>query len=418
MAFSTGLSGLNAASKDLDVIGNNVANAATVGFKQGQAEFADIYANSLYGAGNNTVGIGTRVASIAQQFTQGDITVTNRQLDLAVSGNGFFRVSNNGTIAYTRNGQFSLDKNGYIVDANGDRLTGYLAGPNGIINSVSPVDLQIPTGDLAPTATTKITGQFNLDSRSAVNTTPFSITDPNSYTNATSLKVYDSLGNSHDVNLYFVKSSVNAVTNNATWTVYASVDGTTQVGTGPIGTMTFNSAGSLVAQTDSTGTAVTGPITLPAITYGNGASNASMTLDLSGTTQYGNTYTPNTLTQNGYSSGRLTGFTFSADGTIVGTYSNTESMALGQVALANFNNVQGLIPQGNNLWSESAASGIPIVGVPGGTNLGKLQAGAVEASNVDLTAELVHMITAQRNYQANAQTIKTEDQLMQTMVNL
>lgn len=418
MAFSTGLSGLNAASKDLDVIGNNVANAATVGFKQGQAQFADIYANSLFGAGNNTVGIGTRVSTVAQQFTQGDITVTNRQLDLAISGNGFFRVSNNGTIAYSRNGQFSLDKNGYIVDANGDHLTGYLAGPNGIINSVSPVDLQIPTGDLAPTATTKITGQFNLDSRSAVNTTPFSITDPNSYTNATSLKVYDSLGNSHDVNLYFVKSSVDATTNNATWTLYASVDGTTQVGTGPIGTMTFNSAGSLVAQAYPDGTAVTGPMTLPTITYGNGASNAAMTLNLSGTTQYGNTYTPNTLTQDGYTSGRLTGFTFNADGTIVGTYSNTKSITLGQVALANFNNVQGLIPLGNNLWAESADSGIPIVGVPGGTNLGKLQAGAVEASNVDLTAELVHMITAQRNYQANAQTIKTEDQLMQTMVNL
>ncbi|MCI3207026.1 MULTISPECIES: flagellar hook protein FlgE [Pandoraea] len=418
MAFSTGLSGLNAASKDLDVIGNNVANAATVGFKQGQAQFADIYANSLFGAGNNTVGIGTRVAAIAQQFTQGDITVTNRQLDLAISGNGFFRVSNNGTIAYTRNGQFSLDKNGFIVDSNGDHLTGYLAGPNGIINSVSPVDLQIPTGDLAPTATKKITGQFNLDSRSAVNTTPFSITDPNSYTNATSLKVYDSLGNSHDVNLYFKKTGVDATTNNATWTVYASVDGTTQVGTGAIGTLTFNSSGSLISQTDSTGATVTGPITLPTITYGNGAAQGNLTLNLTGTTQFGNSYTPNTLTQDGYSSGRLTGFTFNADGTIVGTYSNTQSMVLGQVALANFNNVNGLIPLGNNLWSESAASGIPIVGVPGGTNLGKLQAGAVEASNVDLTAELVHMITAQRNYQANAQTIKTEDQLMQTMVNL
>ncbi|MDM8354913.1 flagellar hook protein FlgE [Pandoraea communis] len=418
MAFSTGLSGLNAASKDLDVIGNNVANAATVGFKQGQAQFADIYANSLFGAGNNTVGIGTRVSTVAQQFTQGDITVTNRQLDLAISGNGFFRVSNNGTIAYSRNGQFSLDKNGYIVDANGDHLTGYLAGPNGIVNSVSPVDLQIPTGDLAPTATTKIAGQFNLDSRSPLNATAFSITDPTSYTNATSLKVYDSLGNSHDVNVYFKKTSVDPVTNNATWTVYGSVDGTTQIGAGPIGTMTFNTAGSLVSQTDSTGAAVTGPITLPAITYGNGASPATLTLNLTGTTQYGNTYTPNTLTQDGYTSGRLTGFTFNADGTIVGTYSNTKSVTLGQVALANFNNVQGLIPLGNNLWAESADSGIPIVGVPGGTNLGKLQAGAVEASNVDLTAELVHMITAQRNYQANAQTIKTEDQLMQTMVNL
>lgn len=417
MAFSTGLSGLNAASKDLDVVGNNVANAATVGFKQGQAEFADIYANSLFGAGNNTVGIGTRVSTIAQQFTQGDITVTNRQLDLAISGNGFFRVSNNGTIAYTRNGQFQLDKSGYIVDANGDRLTGYLAGPNGIVSSVSPVDLQVPQGDLAPTATSAITGQFNLDSRTSAITTPFSMSDTNSYTNGTSLKVYDSLGNSHDVNLYFVNSGTDA-SGNATWKVYGSTDGTTQLGTGPIATLTFNSSGSLTNTTDSTGATVTGPLTLPTITYGNGSSNASISLDLTGTTQYGNSYTANTLTQNGYTSGRLTGFSFSADGMIVGTYTNGQSQTLGQVALANFNNVQGLIPQGNNLWGESAASGIPIVGVPGGTNLGKLQAGAVEASNVDLTAELVHMITAQRNYQANAQTIKTEDQLMQTMVNL
>ncbi|GAB3630441.1 flagellar hook protein FlgE [Pandoraea terrae] len=407
MGFSSGLSGLNAASKDLDVVGNNVANAATVGFKQGQAQFADIYANSLYGAGNNTIGIGTKVSTVAQQFTQGDITVTNRQLDLAISGNGFFRVSNNGAVSYTRAGQFQLDKNGYIVTANADRLTGYLANGAGIINSVSPVDLKIPTGDLAPLATTSITGQFNLDSRSSTivqATTPFNLTDPTTYTNGTSLKVFDSLGNSHDVNLYFVNRGAGS------WDVYASLDGTTQIGAGPVTTMTFNTSGGL--------TAGGGPIAMPAVVYGNGAANGALSLNLGGTTQFGNTYSPNTLSQNGYTSGRLTGFTFGSDGTIQGTYSNSQTIVLGQVALANFNNVQGLIPGGNNLWQESADSGIPIVGVPGGTNLGKLQAGATEASNVDLTAELVHMITAQRNYQANAQTIKTQDQLMQTMVNM
>lgn len=417
MAFSTGLSGVNAASKDLDVVGNNVANAATVGFKEGQAQFADIYANSLFGAGNNTVGIGTRVSTIAQQFTQGDISVTNRQMDLAISGNGFFRVTNNGSVAYSRNGQFQLDKSGYIVDANGDRLTGFKPGADGTITSVSPVDLQIPQGDLAPTATSKITGQFNLDSRTPAITRPFAMTDTNSYTNGTSLKVYDSLGNSHDVNMYFQNAGTDS-SGNGVWKVYGALDGTKQLGSGPIATMTFNSAGSLVSTQDSSGSTVSGPLSLPSIDYGNGSSSGSMTLDLSGTTQYGNSYTANTLSQNGYTSGRLTGFNFNADGTIVGTYSNSQTQTVGQVALANFNNVQGLVPLGNNLYQESAASGIPIVGAPGGTNLGKLQAGAVEASNVDLTAELVHMITAQRNYQANAQTIKTEDQLLQTMVNL
>ncbi|AKJ69712.1 flagellar hook protein FlgE [Pandoraea thiooxydans] len=415
MSFSTALSGLDAASQNLDVIGNNVANASTVGFKEGEALFSDIYANSMSGSGNNQIGMGTRVTGVEQQFTQGDPTVTNQSLDLAINGNGLFRLNDNGTTVYSRNGQFQLDKNGYIVNANGDRLTGYGANTTGVINSVSPQDLQIPTGYIAPMATSTIAGQFNLDSRTAAipSTTAFNPADTTTYTNGTSVNVYDSLGNQHSVNLYFVNRGPDPVTGLGTWNVYGTIDGSTPIGTAPglIDTLQFNTAGGLASGG--------GPITLPTISYGNGSSSVSnMTLTLNGTTQYGSTYAVNALQPNGYATGQLSGFTIGTDGIITGTYSNGQSATLGQVALANFNNPQGLVPTGNNAWVESATSGAPKVGVPGSSNLGSLQSGAVESSNVNLTAELVNMITAQRNYQANAQTIKTENQLVQTLVNL
>lgn len=408
MSFSQGLSGLNAASTDLDVIGNNIANAGTVGFKQSVAQFADMYATALAGTGSNTVGIGTKVAAIAQQFNQGDITTTNRTLDVAISGNGFFRLSNNGTINYSRNGQFQLDKDGFIVNAQGMRLTGYPANSNGVISSVSPQDLQIPTGDLAPKATSTVTAQFNLDSRTTPidqGATPFNAGDPTTYTNGTSLSVYDSLGNAHTVMLYFVN------TGSGQWNVYGTLDGSSTAlnGGAPLTQLAFDGTGALTSG---------GKLTGVALPYTNGAAPGSVAINFGGTTQYGNSYTPNALNQDGYTSGQLTGFSIGADGVIKGQYSNGQGATLGQVALANFANPQGLTPMGDNAWQESAASGNAVVGAPGGTNMGKLNAGAVEESNVDLTQELVSMITAQRNYQANAQTIKTENQLMQTLVNL
>lgn len=767
MGFQQGLSGLNLSSKALDAIGNNVANANTVGFKSSQAHFADVYAASLAGGGSSQIGIGGSVTNIAQQFTQGNVTSTSNALDLAVNGNGFFRLSNGGNISYTRNGQYQVDKDGYIVNGSGVRLTGYAADATGAIVPGNFVDLQLLTTNIAPAATTASQVQLNLDSRSnaptsmthgtitgsatpastsitaannsfqiqidgyptsgpvtidipikdygttaelaaavqtAINTNPtisaqntlvdvtlstsgrlvitsrsvgslgsqglgssvsltavagdtgltnlmgaapttvsgadnFSGTNTLSYTGSTAQTIYDSLGNPHNLTMYFVKS---AQAN--TWQMYTSLDGTftgtnttapatagtlagtnftanTNVDSGgnlsvtvdgttatvylpasggtpytvntlatalqsaintafpgpaPAPTATVSvSNGHLVITSDSTGgsSSVTvaagstinglttaalfggteavaagvftgtyqvpaadsggtmsidigaGPVavTIPAGTYVDGAAYAAalqtaadqafgtgvisvtengsglvtidtvpsgniaavndgssqtlslsnlfgtatptatagaastttlvptatnlaftaagalstsmpltqtytltngatspltFTLDLTGTSQYGIAFGVNQLLQDGYTSGRLSGISVSSDGIIQGRYSNGKSRNMGQLVLANFNNPNGLQSLGGNQWAESVESGQPIPGTPGAGSLGVIQSASVEESNVDLTAELVNMITQQRVYQANAQTIKTQDQVLQTLVNL
>ncbi|MHB1174838.1 MAG: flagellar hook protein FlgE [Sulfuriferula sp.] len=404
MGFQQGLSGLNAASKSLDVIGNNVANANTVGFKESQAQFADVYANSLTGAGASQVGIGTKVAQVAQQFSQGNITASSNPLDVAINGGGFFRMSNNGTIAYARNGQFQFDKAGYIVNATGSRLTGYGVSASGVLATGAPTDLNINTADLTPKTTTKVDAVLNLDSGSTVPvTTPFNMADPTTYNNSTAVSVYDSLGNAHTLQTFYVKTSAN------NWDVYASTDGGAASLVSPSPTLSFNSSGALT-------TAM--PLTVPVAVTTGATTPFNVSLDFTGTTQFGSSFSVNALKQDGYTSGRLAGFSISADGTIAGRYTNGQSATLGQVVLANFTNPNGLQPLGNNLWTETAASGAPLVGTPNSGSLGVLQSSAVEDSNVDLTAQLVNMITAQRTYQANAQTIKTQDQVLQTLVNL
>lgn len=405
MSFQQGLSGLNAAAKNLDVIGNNVSNASTVGFKQSQAQFADVYANSLTGAGGSGIGIGVKVAQIAQQFTQGNITATNNPLDMAINGGGFFRVDNGGEIAYQRNGQFQLDKNGYIVNPSGAKLTGYTPNAAGVLSTGAPAALAINTADLTPQETTEVNTVLNLDSTETALATTFDMNDPETYHSSTAVSVYDSLGNQHMLQTYYVK------TGSGTWDVYAANDGVQIAGSGPDGqvtTLTFNSSGVL---TGGGQFSVTAPVT-------TGASAMNVDFDYTGTTQFGAAFSVNTLNQDGYTSGRLAGFNIGADGTILGRYTNGQSAVLGQVVLANFANPNGLQQIGNNMWSETATSGTPLVGTPDSGGLGVLQSSAVEDSNVDLTAELVNMITAQRVYQANAQTIKSQDAVLQTLVNL
>lgn len=403
MSFQQGLSGLNAASKSLEVIGNNVSNANTVGFKQSRAEFADVFASSLIGSGAPQIGIGTKVATVAQQFTQGNITATNNTLDIAINGAGFFRLSNNGAVTYTRNGQFQMDKNGYIVTSDGKRLMGNSAEN---LNGSTPVEIQIDTSDLQPGASTKVTGQINLNSDSAIinqTTTPFSPTDPQSYTNSTAITVYDSLGNSHTLQNYFVKTAANS------WNVYTTVDGTNVTpATTPV--MRFTNTGVFDTVNSTVGNITFTPTT------GSGA--VTIAQDYSTSTQYGSTFSINKQGQDGYSSGRIASFTVGDDGVILGRYSNGQSKELGRVILANFVNPNGLASLGGNQWQATFESGDELIGSPGSSTLGVLQSSAVEDSNVDLTAELVNMITAQRIYQANAQTIKTQDQVMQTLVNL
>lgn len=404
MSFQQGLSGLNAASKNLDVIGNNVANTNTVGFKQSQAQFADVFANSLSGGGGNQAGIGVKVADIAQQFSQGSITASNNSLDIAINGSGFYRLSDQGVISYTRNGQFHPDKDGYIVSSTGMRLTGYSANASGQITAGSPSDLRISSADLPPRATTLVNTGVNLDMReTAPSVSPFNSADPTTYNSFVPMPIHDSLGNASTVSTYFVKTAAN------TWDVFGTSEGTALNGGAPLGTLNFLSNGSL--DPSVTPFTVTKTVT-------TGADNVVFDLDFTGTTQFGSSFGLNSMVEDGYASGRLIGFDVGADGMLQGSYSSGKFLTLGQVVLANFANPQGLQLQGNNTWVESTTSGTPLLGTPKTGGLGVLQSGAVEDSNVELTSELVNMITAQRVYQANAQTIKTQDQLLQTLVNL
>ena len=405
MSFQSGLSGLNAAARNLDVIGHNVANSNTVGAKASRAEFADVYANSLNGGGGSFAGIGVMVSDVGQQFTQGDIATSSNPLDMAINGSGFFRLNNGGVMSYSRNGQFQLDKDGYIVNAQGARLTGYLADDSGNINVGVPQDLRLNSRDTSPKATTEATVSMNLDARSTPPVGAFDLDDATTYQGATSMSVYDQQGQAHTLSLYFRNTGVN------TWDVYAASDGT-QLGTGPVSQLTFQPDGRL----DSTATTV--PVALSVPVAGGAGGTLNVDLDMGKATQFGSIYGVSELTQDGFTTGRLVGFTMSADGVLQARYTNGQTLAQGQVALATFANPQGLSPLGGNAWAETATSGQPLVGSPGSGSLGVLQSGATESSNVDLTAELVNMISAQRAYQANAQTIKTQDQVMQTIVNL
>ncbi|MDP2265121.1 MAG: flagellar hook protein FlgE [Thiobacillus sp.] len=404
MSFQQGLSGLNAAAKNLDAIGNNVANANTVGFKQSQAQFADVYANSLNGGGGSQVGIGVKVAQVAQQFTQGNITATNNALDIAINGGGFFRMETNGEATYQRNGQFQLDRQGFIVNPTGAKLTGYQANASGVLLTGAATPLSINTADLVPQFTTKVNAVINLDSRNAVPAVaPFNMNDPLSFNNSTAVSVFDSLGNSHTLQTFYVKTGPNA------WEVHASMDGDPAFTPVPTNTLNFDPSGALAAGST---------MTIPPQTLTTGANPLGFPIDFIGTSQFGSSFSVNTLNQDGYTSGRLGGFNIGADGIIVGRYTNGQSAVLGQVVLANFSNPNGLQQLGNNQWAETSTSGTPLVGSPSSGSLGVLQSSAVEDSNVDLTAELVNMITAQRVYQANAQTIKAQDAVLQTLVNL
>ncbi|KWE64006.1 flagellar hook protein FlgE [Burkholderia sp. MSMB2157WGS] len=413
MGYQQGLSGLAGASNALDVIGNNIANANTVGFKSSTAQFADMYANSVATSVNTQIGIGTTLNSVQQQFGQGTINTTNSSLDVAINGNGFFQMSNNGVTTYSRDGTFQRDKNGYIVNAQGMNLMGYMADKNGVINTAQTVPLQAPTTNIAPTATTKITGQFNLNSQDTVPTkTPFDPNDHTTYNYSTAIQVYDSLGGSQAVNMYFVKSAA------GTWEAYAGVQGGA---TTDLGTITFNAAGAISSTTTgtpATPTASLGQFQFTVPNTDGSATPQQLTLDLTGTTQYGGKDGVNNLAQDGYASGTLTTYSIGADGKLTGNYSNGQTAVLGQIALANFNNPNGLVNLGGNQYAESAASGVPQISAPGSTNHGTLQGSALENSNVDLTSQLVNLITAQRNYQANAQTIKTQQTVDQTLINL
>ncbi|HWK70741.1 MAG TPA: flagellar hook-basal body complex protein [Burkholderiaceae bacterium] len=489
MGFGQGLSGLNAASQTLDVIGNNIANSGTVGFKASTATFADVYASSR-------VGLGTQVASINQRFTIGTVSSTGNQFDMAIDGaKGFFRVLDpSGSVLYTRNGQFFPNKEGYIVNAQGYRLTGYEEGGTNI------VPIRVPSGNIAPSATSTMWSKLNVDANADVisninvpetlgevilddgtpntynyrmngntivwthpdgsvdgtepvppngtystglpagsvtigggqitagsfasgggNTefiaevvaVPFDPANANSFTHQLPINVYDSLGNSHQLMQYFVKRDGTAGTA-SNWDVFYRLDGQVLPNhddTNP-GKLVFDAGGRM--------TSPASPVQITVENMGGGASPADdlqFTIDYANSTQFGGDFTYS-FDQNGFATGEYASMSIAADGAIVASYTNGETQNMGYLVLADFANLQGLQPRGGNAWAETSTSGQPILGRPGSNSMAMIKGQAVEESNVDMSQELVNMIIAQRTYQANAQTIKTQDQVLQTLINM
>ena len=411
-SFESAVSGVNAAQTDLQVVSNNIANVGTTGFKNSRAEFADVYA-SAFGA-INSPGMGVTTARIHQLFTDGQVTQTGNPYDLAIQGNGFFIVQNEQGVAYTRNGAFGPDNEGYLVTAQGQRLQGFMPTGNGTFDTGNLQDLQLPTGQSNPEATTQAEVDVNLaaaDSR-PVNRR-FDPNDPNSYNYATSTTVYDSLGNPHTMTLYYVKDRNNGFGRRQTqsWDVHAVIDGDEVTGRfGPSNiTLRFDQQGQ-VQLNSATATLRYRP--------GGGAAPMLIDLNLGGTTAYDEQYSVNRITQDGRSIGSLTGLDIDKEGVLTARFSDGSTEVLGQVALANFANPEGLQPIGDTQWAESGSSGPVLIGQAGNGSFGSITASALEGSNVDLVAQLVNLILAQRNFQANAQSITTWNNVTQSVINI
>jgi flagellar hook protein FlgE len=408
MSFGIALSGLNAAQTDLNVTANNIANSATNGFKQSRSEFAELFAVSPQGVSSNAYGNGVKVAAVAQQFTQGNTNTTNNSLDLAISGQGFFVLSDGGAPAYTRAGAFQVDNAGYVANSQNQRLQVYPPSTTGNFNTSTLSDLRLVTSESAPSATSEVEMVFNLPANAAqpANAT-FDPTNPSSYNNATSLTVYDSLGAAHTASLYFVKTA-----NPNEWTTQLYVDGNAL---GTPQALAYTNTGTL---TTPTGGQVTFPAYDATAGLATGAAPINMTFDFAQSTQFGGAFGVNSVSQDGFTTGRLIGIDVDSTGVVQARFTNGRSNTLGQVAIANFANPQGLQQLGNTNWAETNASGQSLRGQAGNSGFGLIQSGALESSNVDITAQLVNMITAQRNFQANAQMIQTADQVTQTIINI
>ncbi len=419
MPFRIALSGLNAASSDLRVIGNNVANASTVGFKKSRAEFSDIFPASTLGVAANAIGSGVKVASISQQFTQGNVEFTDNNLDLAISGQGFFRLDDNGVTVYSRSGQFGIDRQGNVQNSQGQGLTAFQADALGNITGALG-NLVLNTSDLPPRATAELTVAANLDSTEAAPGVAFNTNTPTTYNHSTSLTVFDSLGNPVLGTIYFQKQ---AAANTWNSYLYITPPGGSLTEVIPAGgvagdpmIMTFSNVGALTSVVPNTGTATEADYT--AINPGTGAANLSLDITYSATTQFGSEFSVNRLVQDGFATGRLSGVDIGETGVVTARYTNGQSLTIAQLAISNFSNPQGLRQLGDTTWTESFQSGAALVGAPGSGSLGLVQSGALEGSNVDLTEQLVNMITAQRNFQANAQVITTADTITQTIINI
>lgn len=401
MALNTALSGINAAQSDLNVIANNIANANTTGFKGSRAEFADIFAVTGLNLNSTAVGSGVTLEKVAQQFNQGDLQTTGNSLDLAINGNGFFAVNNGSGVQYTRAGDFEKNSNGFVTTPDGAKLQIYPPNGNGGFDMSTLKDFSWIAAQSNATATSTITLASNLPASASVPTTAFSTSDSTSYNSAAPVTVYDSQGGSHQATIYYVKTGTN------TWDANMYVDGQS-AGTQ---SMTFDSTGKLT--TPSNGTLAFNPVNLA-----NGSSPLTLSLNVNNITQYGTDYSAGSIIQNGFEAGTLSGIDIDQKGVVTATYSNNQSTQIGQVAIANFANVQGLRQLGNTTWAASTDSGPAVMGTASSGEYGTIQSGELESSNTaDTTAQLVNMIQAQRNYQANAQVLSTDNTLASSLFN-
>jgi flagellar hook protein FlgE len=404
MPFRLALSGLNAAQADLSVTANNISNTATAGFKGSRAEFAELFSVSPQGVSSAAIGNGVRVANVAQQFTQGNIDFTDNSLDLALSGQGFFILNEGGALAYSRAGAFQVDRDGFVVNSRNQRLQVYPPMDNGSFNTGALSDIQLVTNESAPAATTEAGVVLNLPGNAEEPAVAaFDPADLNSYNHATSMTTYDSLGAAHTATMYFVKTD-----QPNQWTTHLYVDG---AAVGSEETLQYSATGALTSPAN-------GQFTFGPHPTGTGAEDMNITIDFSRTTQYGDNFNVNATPQNGYTTGRLIGIDIDSTGVVQARFTNGRSLALGQVAIANFSNPQGLQQLGDTNWAETFSSGQALRGQAGNSGFGLIQSGALEASNVDITEQLVNMITAQRNFQANAQMISTADAITQTIINI
>ena len=415
-----GLSGLDATSNAIGVVGDNIANSSTIGFKSQKAEFSDMLGGAI---GNDRLGGGVMLDATQTQFTQGQLQTTGNPLDLAIQGGGLFEVSgsNNGMPGnyYTRDGQFQMDSSGYIVNQDGMRLQGYTVDASGNRSaSVGDLALGKTEAPAVPTANAKLT--LNLNSNDTPPTaTPFDPTNSATYNYQTSFTAYDSLGNAHSVQEYFVNNG------NGSWTANAMVDGGDLTG-GTKGVLTsigstqlqFNTDGSLQSQTGALTASFLNATPGQSIAMSFGDDIASGGTGFGGSTDFASADTVNGTSIDGRSAGNLTSLSVGSDGKVTGTYDNGQSMVIAQVAIASFQNEAGLTRQGNNLYAASATSGQPLVDAPGTGARGGIQSGALESSNVDVSNELVSLIAFQQAYEANSKTVTTADDMMQTAVQL
>ncbi|MFI3245157.1 MAG: flagellar hook protein FlgE [Ferrimonas sp.] len=467
MSFITSLSGLNAAQKDLDTTSNNIANVNTTGFKQSRTEFADVYSNSLFSNAATTVGSGVSTVAVAQQFHQGSLSFTNNALDMAINGSGFFIT--NGELggqeySFTRSGAFKLNDSNFMVDAMGNYLMALPVNADGTVQSValstsSPV--QIPQTAGQPTATESIDMSMNLDARATpLDPANFDPTDSSTYSSSTSVTIYDSLGQSHIQTTYFIKPEGGSLNNNSQWIGFVTVDNQpvdiwdTTFGQAVSGTygkdndsdgiadeqidvVGKNGQTGFVLSFDDMGNyAGTDPEVLTTQALGSddptsilpgdgaqalspGADNSQrLTLNFSTPTQYSSAFEVNSLSQDGTTVGRLVNVEVDSAGLISASYTNGSQEALGKVALARFANEQGLSQVGNSAWKSSKASGEALVGEPDVGSFGSIRSAALEQSNVDLTSELVDLISAQRNFQANSRALDVANQLAQNILQI